>query len=277
MALWKQRDSVITDIYALFTKNLPMAMEMAKREIRDRYTRQIFGLFWAVLHPTIQIAIYLFIFLIVFKVKLEATGRSVPVYDYSTYILSGLIPWFAMQESMSKGCTVITSNMSLVKQVIFPVEVLPVKTVIATEVTQCVMLVLLTGYLAVTGRIVSWMYLMVPVLFFLQFLLMCGLAFILSVVGIYFRDMKDFIQVFCISGIYIMPIFYLPNAVPQLFRPLLYVNPFSYMIWCYQDAVCFCGFDHWYAWIAFTVMSLLCFYVGFALFRKVKIIFGSIL
>ena len=58
--------------------------------------------------------------------------------DYTTYLLSGLIPWMAFQESMAKGATVIVGNANLVKQVVFPVEVLPVKGVIASFSTQLV-------------------------------------------------------------------------------------------------------------------------------------------
>ena len=271
-----ERDGVLRDLLNLATRNRSLVLEMAKREIKDRYVQQVLGAFWAVFHPVVIVGVYMFIFMVVFKVKLEATGRSV-MYDYSTYILSGLIPWLAMQEVMSKTCTVITSNVSLVKQVIFPIEVLPIKTTVATEVTQLVMFFLLTAYLAVTGRICSWMFLTVPVLVFLQFLLMCGIGMVLSVVGAYIRDTKDVIQVFSVTGIYVMPIFYLPAAVPGLFRPFLYLNPVSYMVWCYQDAICFGGFVHWWAWLAFAAMSAFMLLCGMFLFRKAKAVMGSLL
>ena len=64
----------------------------------------------------------------------------------------------------------------------------------------------------------------------------------------YFRDVKDFVQVFCIAGMYLMPVVYLPKMVPGVFRPLLNLNPFSYMVWCYQDACYFGRFEHPWAW-----------------------------
>lgn len=269
-------DNVFRDLFDLATRHRALVLEMAKREIKDRYVQQVFGIFWAVFHPIVVIGVYMFIFLVVFKVKLAAAGRPI-MYDYSTYILSGLIPWLAMQEVMSKACTVITSNVSLVKQVIFPIEILPIKTTVATEFTQVIMAVLLTIYLVVTGRLCCWMYVMVPVLVCIQFVLMCGMSMLLSVVGAYLRDTKDIIQVFSVTGIYVMPIFYLPDAVPAVFRPILYLNPFSYMTWCYQDAICFGGFVHWWAWVVFAVMSVAVLLFGMCIFRKAKIVIGSAL
>ena len=97
-------------------------LELARRDIADRYVGQFLGMFWAVAHPLFMMGIYVFIFAFVFKVKI---GDSLDIpRDYTVYILSGLIPWMAFQECMSKSCSAISANSSLVKQVVFPVEVL---------------------------------------------------------------------------------------------------------------------------------------------------------
>ena len=106
---------------------------------------------------------------------------------------------------------------------------------------------------------------------------MIGVAYVLAAVGTYFRDLKDFVQVFCIAGMYLMPVVYLPTMVPRVFRPLLYLNPFSYMAWCYQDACYFGRFEHPWAWPVFLGGSLGMFYLGYRVFRKLKICFGSVL
>jgi len=106
---------------------------------------------------------------------------------------------------------------------------------------------------------------------------MLGLSFLLSAAGAYFRDIKDIVQVFTIMNMYLMPIFYLPMWVPQLFKPILYINPFSYMIWCFQDVLYFGGFEHPWAWLVFFTESMVIFIVGFSLFRRFKIVFGNVL
>jgi lipopolysaccharide transport system permease protein len=248
---------------------------MTKREISEKYAGQIFGLSWAIGHPLILMGIYVFIFAFVFKMRIGGT-RELPL-DYTTYLLSGLIPWMSFQESMSKSSTVIIANANLVKQVVFPIEILPVKGVIASFVTQVISTLILIGYITFTYRSLHFTYLLIPFLFFFQMLAMIGVSYILSSVGTYFRDLKDFVQVFSVVGVFLMPIFYLPAQVPALFRPLLFLNPFSYLAWCYQDVCYFGRMEHPIAWAVFVVGSLGVFYAGYRVFRKLKLMFANVL
>ena len=202
--------------------------------------------------------------------------REMPL-NYTTYLLSGLIPWLGIQESMAKSSVVIVNSSNLVKQVVFPIEVLPVKSVIASLATQSILLLLLIIYVLFSQHLLWWTIVLLPVIVVLQGLAMIGVGYVLSAVGVYFRDMKDFVQVFCIVGVYLIPAFYLPASVPVLFRPLLYLNPFSYVIWTYQDVLYFGRLEHWWAWIVFGALSLGAFVVGYRLFRKLQIMFGNVL
>ncbi len=263
------------ELVCLLTKHRQLTIEMSKREITDRYLGQILGTLWVVGHPLALMGVYIFIFVFVFKIKVGGT-REMPL-DFTTYLLSGLIPWMSFQESMGKGSTVITSNSSLVKQVIFPIEILPVKVVIASLITMVVSLFLLVVYVLIKHHSLPWTYILIPLLMFLQTLAMIGVSYVLSSVGVFLRDIKDFVQVFCLMGFYLMPIFYLPQSVPGLFRPILYINPFSYLVWCYQDALYYGRFEHWWAWIIFPVSSVLMFCGGYRVFRKLKVILGNVI
>jgi len=248
---------------------------MAKREIGERYSGQLLGVFWAIGHPLVVMAVYVFIFGFVFKVKI-AQQTNVPL-DYATYLLSGLIPWMAFQESMSKASTVIVANSNLVKQFVFPTEVLPVKGVMATVATQSIFLSLLVLYVLLTQHSLPWTYSLLPVLLVLQALGMIGVSYVLSAIGVYVRDTKDLVQVFAVTGVYLVPAFYLPEFVPSVFSRLLYLNPFSYLIWCYQDALYFGRLQHWWAWIVLPVLSLGIFVIGYRFFRKLKLMFANVL
>ena len=95
-----------------------------------------------------------------------------------------------------------------------------------------------------------------------QLLAMIGVAFALAAVGAYLRDAKDFVQLFAMMGVYLLPRVYLPEWVPTLFKPLLYLNPFSYMVWGYQDALYFGRFQHPWAWGVFAAGSVFVFSPG---------------
>ncbi|MCM2313767.1 MAG: ABC transporter permease [Thermoanaerobaculia bacterium] len=264
-----------TELARLLTRHRQLAIELARREISERYAGQWFGTFWAIGHPLALILVYIFVFGFVFKTRIGGT-TDLPL-DYTAYMLSGLIPWLAFQESMGKASTVITANANLVKQVIFPIEVLPIKGVIATLVTQCVFLVMLAVYALATAQTLLWTYLLLPLLLVLQALAMIGVSYSLAAIGAYFRDVKDFVQVFCSVAFFLLPILYLPAAVPSAVRPVLYANPFSYLIWCYQDVLYFGRLEHPWAWCVFVSLSLFVFIVGYRIFRKLKPMFGNVL
>ena len=175
------------------------------------------------------------------------------------------------------AATILAANSGLVKQVVFPLEVLPVKTVIASLLIQLIGSTIMIIYVLISNRSIPATYLLLPLMWLTQFIAMCGVSFILAALAPYFRDVKDFVQAFCVAGMYVLPISYLPQWVPGIIRPLLYLNPFSYMCWCFQD-VCYYGrFEHPWAFPVFFLGSLATFYVGYRLFRKLKVQFGSVL
>ncbi|MCI0640037.1 MAG: ABC transporter permease [Gemmataceae bacterium] len=258
-----------------FARNWPLTWAMAKREITDRYVGQMFGLGWAVVHPLLLMAVYLFIFAFVFKTRV---GNTVELpFDYSVYLLSGLIPWLAMAECMNKATTTITGNVNLVKQVVFPLEVLPLKGILATLLPQVICTLLLLVYMLACFQYLPWTVALLPALIALQMILMVGLALFLAALGPYFRDLKDFVQVFCLVGVYLIPIVYLPDMVPGAVRPLLQFNPFSHLIWCYHDVFFYGGFEHPFSWIILAVLGLLSCWVGARVFEKLKPYFGNVL
>ena len=275
MRLFCGHISAFREVTQILIRHRDLIWEMARRDISDRYAGQAFGLLWAVGHPLFMMALFVFIFAFVFKTKVGGTIQM-PL-DYTTYILAGLIPWMAFQESMNKSCSAITTNASLVKQVIFPLELLPAKGVLASLLPQLVSTFVLLGYVLLVHGGFSLIYLLLPVLIMLQLLAMMGLAYMFAAIGAYFRDIKDFVQMFGMAGVYLAPIVYLPEMVPTLFKPVLYLNPFSYVIWCYQDVIYFGRIEHPYAWIVFPMLSITIFVVGYRLFRKLKIGFGNVL
>jgi lipopolysaccharide transport system permease protein len=152
-----------------------------------------------------------------------------------------------------------------------------VKGVLASLLAQLVSLVVLIVYVVIRYGTPPQTYLLLPVLIALQVMAMIGLAYILSAAGVYFRDLKDFVQLFATAGVYLLPIFYLPQWVPSMFAPLLYLNPFSYMVWCYQDALYFGRFAHPWAWLVMSGGSVGTFVIGYRVFRRLKPGLGNLL
>lgn len=253
-----------------------LVRELTKNELSERYAGQVLGAAWAFLHPVLLAAVYVFIFSVVFKVRLDQKGMNVSA-DFTMYILAGLIPWLAVQELLVKSTTVIRGHSNLVKQMIFPIEVLPAKCVFATLATEIILVGALLAYSGLRMQFFPWTLLLLPLLLFIQVTLMLGLALILSAVGTYFRDLKDVIQLFTLVSIYMMPIVYLPQMVPPQLRPLIDLNPFTSHAYCFQDVLFYGRIEHPVAWIIFPAMALLALGVGTRMFGKFRHSFGNVL
>ncbi len=259
------------ELIATLQRHRQLIIEMAKREINDRYAGQLFGYFWTFGHPLILIVLYSVVFSFIFRASVEGP------MNYVIFLLAGLIPWLSFQEVMVKATTLINSNANIVKQVIFPVEALPVKGVLAAVITEIVFFSLLIIYIFLTGRVPLLTYLLLPIVIFVQIIGMIGVSFLLCAISPYFRDMKDFVQIFVTVSFFATPMIYLPTASPPVIKHVFYINPFSYMIWCYQDILFYGRFLHPWSWLIFSGLSLLAFILGYRLFRRLKVMFGNVL
>jgi lipopolysaccharide transport system permease protein len=256
-------------------KHRALLVEMTRRELTEQYAGQVLGPLWAIGHPLFQTGLFLFVFAYVLKTKIGGT-YDLPL-DYTTYLLSGLLPWLGFQQLMTRSCVALTMNSALVKQVVFPIEVLPLKSVFPSLVPELIGGCLLLAYVLVSHGMPPATYLLLPVLIAVQVMAMIGVGFALAALGALLRDLKEIIQIVITAGIYVSPIFYLPDWVPAAFRPLLYLNPFSYMVWCFQDALYFGRIEHGWAWVIFGAGSAACLAGGYRLFRRLRPFFGNVL
>jgi lipopolysaccharide transport system permease protein len=275
MRLFTGHIKALREVVTLLYRNRELTYEMARREIFDRYSGQWLGAYWAIGHPLFLMGLYVFIFAVVFKQSFGGT-QALP-RDYITYLLCGLVPWLGLQEAMVKNCSAISSSAALVKQMVFPIESLPAKGVASSLATQFVGMAILILYVLVRYQSLPWTYALLPVVIALQVGIMLGTGFLLSAIGVFVRDTKDVVQVLAIAGVYLLPVFYLPDNVPALFRSALYLNPFSHLIWCYQDILYYGRFDHPWSWVVTTIFSALGLSMGYRLFRLMKPSFGNVL
>ena len=112
------------------TQTIPLTLELTRREIEERYSNQILGILWAFIHPAVLILVYIFLFVVVFRVKIGGTAE-LPL-DYTTYLLTGLAPWLVMSEVLNKSGGLMASSSNIVKQVVFSLHILPVKAVLSS-------------------------------------------------------------------------------------------------------------------------------------------------
>lgn len=257
------------------SRHRALLMEQIRRELFDAHAGQILGGVWSLLHPLFLMMIYVFVFSFVYKSRLGGT-RELPL-DYTSYILSGLAPWLAIVQSLSKSTTALTSNANLIKQVVFPIEILPAKAVLSTLIPLFVMLAVYFAYTTGWSGHLLATHLMLPVLLFIYILWTLGLGMMLSSLAVFVRDVRELVQLSATAGIFVLPVIYLPQWVPAIFKPVLYINPLSHVIWCFQDALYFGRFEHPWSWGVALGGGMLVFALGARTLRGLKPYFGDVL
>ncbi len=248
---------------------------LAKRDLSDEYVSHSFSMSWAIIHPLFQMGVYLFIFTKIFPSRIDAPASAAT--DAIVYLLSGIIPWLAISQVMSRSSASIMNNSSIVKQMAFPLELLPIKTLAGPLVFGGTSLAFLVAYGAwVTGGSILPNYLVgLPLLIVLTVLLLAGLSLMLGCLQVFMRDTKEFINLFLAIGLFIHPILYFPNAVPAAVRPIIYLSPFSYVLFCWQDLMFYGAIVHPWAWLITGILAVMAFVLGARLFVVCKPHFGD--
>lgn len=259
----------------LFWRRRNLILSLTYKEISDRYSGSAFGILLAIIMPLLMIAIYTVVFTFVFRVRVG--DNSSPI-DYAFYALSGLIPWIAIAESISKSITSIPAKQSLVKQAIFPTDIIPVTAVLSSLIPMMIGFgIYLIGIIILAPGHLTWISLLFLGVVFLQIIFAIGLGWLLAIVGVYFKDMGELISVLLMVGMFVTPILYLENMIPAAFFWPMRFNPFAHLIYMYRDTLFYGKILHPWSFLIFGVLSILLFYLGYKAFKKVKIFFANVL
>jgi lipopolysaccharide transport system permease protein len=252
-----------------------LVAEMTRRELTDRYAGQVFGVVWAVAVPLLTMAIYVFAFTVLFKGRL-GTGDS--GLEFTAYAIAGMAPWIALQESASRAAVSVSGNSNLVKQIVFPVEVLPLKIVLATLPGLAIGLAVAVGLsIATKHATLLGMFVLLPGSIALLLMFCAGVAFALAAIGVFVRDVKDVVGVLFSLGFFLHPIIYPPQGVPRWLEFVFATSPMSHILYCFRDAIVWGEVTRPFSWAISGASALFAFVLGWRVFRTLRPTFGNAL
>jgi lipopolysaccharide transport system permease protein len=249
--------------------------ELVRRDLSEAYAGSMLAGFWAILHPVFLISLYLFVFGFVFTARLGAELPEAP--DFAVYMLTGLSCWLAMQGALARSTTSLLASSNLVKQVVFPIELLPIRSVISAQLPLLIGIVVVTVYSLVRFGFVSPLLPLVIYVVAAQLVMMTGIALFCSALTVFVKDVKDFVTFFTAFGVFLLPIIYLPGTLPSAFEWVLVFNPLSHAIWCLQDIFFFQAVMHPWSWLALGVLAVGSLWFGARFFERTRMNFGDAL
>lgn len=209
---------------AALAPTLSLALQLARRDLRNRYLGSFSGGAWALLQPLIQLAVYAFVFGYVFRQRLP--GADAP--GYVPFLVIALWPWTAFAEALSRATTAIQDNASLIGKVALPRAALVLAPVLASFAVHGAGFVgLLLVLLALgVGVAPAGLLLMLPALALL-FVLALGLALLLSSLQVFVRDIAPALPQALMLWMFLSPVFYGRYVMPEHVRGWFDFNPMT--------------------------------------------------
>jgi ABC-type polysaccharide/polyol phosphate export permease len=238
------------------------------QELQLRYIGSIAGIYWAVINPLLQVVIYVVLVAFIFKAKV---ATSVGKFDYAIFVLAGMAPWLAIQDGLLNGANSLIRHASIVRNVVFPLELLPMTAVVASLAPLSVGLVALGSLLGVSsGHSVGPSLVTLPLLIVLQLVFTLGFALVLAVLTVFIRDLQFILPVLFQVVLLITPILYSTDAVPHPLARIMRVNPLTYIVVGYRNVLYNSTWPSAPGLGYSAVFSLLLVGFGLLVFRRLK-------
>lgn len=236
-------------------------------DINQRYAGSIMGLAWVVLYPIILFFIYSALYIVIFRVRpLDMTTNM-----YVIYIMSGLLPFLGFSEALNAGTMSLSNKRSLLLNTVYPSEFIPLQTVISGHMTLFVGVFLLIVADLLILNSLNWVMLLIPYVILLQLMFTAGITWVLSILNLVIKDIQQSLSFVTMLLMIISPIAYTPSMVPSSLKFIIYLNPFSYYVWAYQD-IFVRGTVSINFFIA-TAISVTYFSLGLMFYNKTKKVF----
>ncbi len=197
-----------------------------KKEIRGKYKNSFLGVIWSFLNPLLQIIVYAVVFQVILKNPKE---------NYAIFLCCGLIPWTFFSSAITRSAFTMIENGNIIKKVYFPREILPISIVTSETVNFMISTIIILGFVVFGGIGISKYIIFYPLVLLAQYVLLIGIALIVSSISVYVRDLQHLIGVAMQLLFYATPIVYSAETIPENFKWILNINPMTYIINGYRD------------------------------------------
>lgn len=250
--------------------------QLTVRESTGKYKGSIIGLGWSLFHPILMLSVYTFVFSVIFKSRWgEASNQS--QFDYAIIMFVGIIIHGILSDVLNKASTLITNNVNYVKKVVFPLEILPIISLGSALFHACISLaVLLIAYALVNHSLHLTVFLL-PIILMPFMLLVLGLAWIISSLGVFIKDTSQTVSIVTLVMLFLAPVFYSAEVVPEEYRFLLNMNPLTFIIEQSRNVIIFGQYPNWSGLLMYSLSGSAIFWLGYAWFQKTKKGFADVI
>jgi lipopolysaccharide transport system permease protein len=264
-------------LVAGFWRQRTLIRQLTWREVIGRYRGSMIGVAWSLLHPLLMLAVYTFVFAIVFEAKWPGVMVGDSKARFALVLFVGVVAHGILAEAITRAPGLILGNQNYVKKVVFPLETLGWSVVGSALFHAAVGLFILIAATWVIEGSVAVTALWLPLIFLPLGLFGLGAVWLLSSLGVFIRDIAQITGVFATVLMFLAPVFYPVTALPEAYRGWLYLNPITPAIEMARQAL-FVGVAPDAAMLGLYYLAAIAAAVlGYAWFQKTRRGFADVL
>lgn len=257
------------------THHHDLILRLAAREFSQRFRGSLLGVTWAVLMPLFTAAVYTFVFSTVFKARWGDIYDG--PFDFAIIFLMGMVVHTIFAESVARAPMLVVGNASYVKKVIFPLEILPVVAVLSALVNAGIgIAIVLVGNLLLNGKIFLTV-ITLPLVIAPYLIFVVALVLFFAAVGVYLRDLSQVVSLLIMVTLFLTPIFFPIEAVPESFRSYIWLNPLTFIVQQARDVAIFGRWPDFIGLSIYAVAALAALAGAFWVFQRLRNGFADVL
>lgn len=217
--------------------NKSLLMSFVKQDLVDRYAGSLLGGLWAFVLPLVNILIFTLIFSKVMGMRLEGFGADFSQYNYSIYLVSGVLAWNAFSATVNRVTAFFHDRAGMISKVSVNLQLLPVYVLISEVVVYAISMIFFMLFLAYIGYpiTIEWMWL--PFVFAIQQLFAYAIGFTCAWLSVFVRDVKEIVPVVLQLWFWCTPIVYVAGMLPDSIQIYFDLNPLFAFINLYRQII----------------------------------------
>lgn len=253
-----------------------LILQFSRREILRRYRGSFLGLVWAFVQPLLMLAVYTFVFSVIFEAK---WGQEIDQsrLSFAMALFTGILTFNIIGDTVNASPTLIFSNPNFVKKVVFPLEILPLVKLIESMIYSFFGMSVLIAAQVLETHHLHWTLIFLPLVWLPVALFSLGWSYFIASLGVFIRDIGSVTHVAVTMLFFLSPIFYPLSAIPENLRLYCRLNPIAVFVQDSRRVILWGQMPDWPGfWICFFI-SLAVFVLGFAWFMKTKHAFADVM
>lgn len=239
-----------------------MIVSLVRKDLRGRYKGSVLGFLWTFINPLLQLVIYTIVFSVILRAGID---------KFYLFLFVALVPWIFFSSAITGGSTSIISQQDMVKKIYFPRQVLPIAYVTSSFVNMLLCFCVIFAVLLVGGTGINFKaVLYLPIIMIVEYILALGIGLLSAALTVYFRDLEYILGIVTMAWMYLTPIMYDVDMIPNEFKVIFNLNPMTPIIVAYRDILYYKRIPELFTLYHAAILGVAILGIGSVVFSKLQ-------